>query len=216
MTPSLPSGKRYFYARVLLAQTIAYDPADFKRRGVSKRRAVPGQLAPGYAFGLANPSARHSTDVRAPWLTAGATVAGLRLRAVTPFTIRKTKHRFYYGAPKPKAIHGLALVYGAASSAIAPTVPTPVNVYGRPKDSRAAMRFTVVYEVPQSPRVPPWSLVAAGSIEIQTGYTTVGHHVVRTPCIGYMKKQGLYITISTPVGQQIPLQIARSLHTGAR
>lgn len=212
-----PSGKRYFYARVLLARTIAYNPHDFKRRGAPRQRAAaPGRLAPGYAFGSVDSAAQRSTVVRAPWLTAGATVAGLRLRAVTPFTIRKTKHRFYYGAPKPKAIHGLALVYGPASSGIAAKVPTPVNVYGGPKTARAATPFTIVYEVPQSPRVPPWSLVSPGLIEIQTGYTNVGNRVVPTPWIGYLQKPGFYITISSPEGQRVLLQVAHSLHGGSR
>jgi hypothetical protein len=133
---------------------------------------------------------------------------------VIPFTIRKTKHRFSYGAPRPRPIHGLALVYGPAAGGTAPNLPTPVNVYGRPRDARAATRFTIVYELPRSPRTPPWSSVPDGSIEIQSNYTTVGTHVVPTPWIGYLRKRGLYITISTPQGERVPLQIARSLHSG--
>lgn len=209
-----PSGKRYVYTRILLAKTIAYDGADFKRHGPRQIPAVPQQLAVGYAFGSTSPSAPHSTAVRSPWLTAGKTVTGLELRAVTPFTIRKTKHRFYYGAPRPKAIHGLALVYGPPHGR-APAVPTPINVYGRPREPLAATRFTTVYELPRAPRTPPWVLVPAGSIEIQTGYTTLGDRVVHTPWIGFLRKHGLYITISTPQGPQTALQIARSLR-GAR
>ena len=208
------SGKRYVYTRILLAKAMAYNAADFKRRGPRQIPAVPVQLAPGYAFGSANPSAPHSTVVHGQWLTAGTTVAGLKLRAVTPFTIRKTKHRFYYGAPKPKAIQGLALVYGP-SHGRAQTVATPINVYGRPRDPRVTTRFTTIYEVPGG-NTSPWSRVPAGSIEVQTGYTTVGNHVVHTPWIGYLSKDGLYITISTPQGQRTPLQIARSLDTGRK
>lgn len=209
------SGKRYLYTRILLAKSTAYKPADFKRSGPRQIPAYPHQLAVGYAFGAVNRSARQDIVVRAPWLTAGTTVAGLKLRAVTPFTIRKTKHRFSYGAPKPKAIRGLALVYGPASQVVTPTVPTPINVYGRPRDPLSTARATIVYEVPAG-NTSPWRLVPADSIEVQTGYTTVGDHVVRTPWIAYLKEQGLYVTISTPVGQHIPLQIARSLHTGAK
>lgn len=209
------SGKRYVYTRILLANAIAYNPSDLKKgRGPRQIPAVPPyRLAPGYAFGAANTTPAQSTVVHAPWLTAGTTVAGLRLRAVTPFTIRKTKHRFSYGAPKPKTIHGLALVYGPASHETAPTLPTPVNVYGRPRDPLATTRSTIIYEVPQG-HTSPWAEVPAGSIEVQNGYTTVGNHVVPTPWIGYLKRHGLYITISTPGGQQIPLQIARNLHAG--
>lgn len=209
------SGKQYVYTRILLAEAIAYKAADFKAHGPRQIPAVRVHLAPGYAFGTAIPSASHSTVVRAPWLTAGTTVAGLKLRAVTPFTIRKTKHRFSYGAPNPKAIRGLALVYEAASQGAAPSVPAPINVYGRPRDLRATTRSTIVYEVPQG-NTFPWRLVPADSIEVQTGYTTAGNRVVHTPWIGYLKKQGLYITVSTPLGQQISLQIARSLHSGRR
>jgi hypothetical protein len=211
------SGRRFVYTRILLAKTIAYNAANFKRGGGPRQLppSPPLHPAPGYAFGSANPSASHSAVVRAPWLTAGPAVAGLKLRTVTPFTIRKTKHRFYYGAPKPKAIHGLALVYGPASHGIAPAVPTPINVYGRPRDPRSTTRFTTVYEVPRD-RTSPWIGVPTGSLEVQTGYTTVGNHVVPTPWIGYLKTQALYITISTPQGRQALLQIARSLHAGRR
>ena len=210
------SGKRYVYTRILLAEAIAYRPAEFKASGPRQIPAVPVQFAPGYAFGSTNHSAPHSTVVHTPWLTAGTTVAGLELRAVSRFTIRKTKHRFYYGAPRPKAIHGLALVYAPSSHGPTPAVPTPVNVYGRPRDARAATRFTIVYELPLARRTPPWTSVPANSIEIQTGYTTVANHVVPTPWIGYLKKQGLEITISTPQGERTALEIARSLHAGRR
>jgi hypothetical protein len=211
-----PSGKRYVYTRVLLATSTAYRAADFKSHGGPRQvPAVPMRLAPGYDFGSANRSAQHGTVVRTPWLTAGTTVAGLHLRAVTPFTIRKTKHRFYYGAPRPKPIHGLALVYGPASRGLAPTLPTPVNVYGRPRDPLAGTHSTIVYEVPEGD-TSPWKLVPADSIEVQSGYTTVDTHVVHTPWIGYLKEHGLYITISTPLGVHVPLRIARSLHTGRR
>lgn len=209
------SGKRYVYTRILLAEAIAYHPADFKSHG--PRQVPPSpykQPAPGYAFGSIDPSAPHGTAVHAPWLTAGPTIAGLELRSETPFTIRKTKHRFSYGAPRPKPIHGLALVYGPASE-LPPVLPAPVNVYGRPRDPLSATRSTVVYEVPQG-NTFPWLAVPAGSIEVQSGYTTAGHHVVPTPWIGYLKTHGLYITISTPRGTHAAVEIARSLHTGRK
>lgn len=210
------SGKRYLYTRILVAKAMAYNAADFKR-GSEPRQipAFPHQLAVGYAFGAVDRSARRDAPVRSPWLTAGTTVAGLKLRAVTHFTIRKTKHQFSYGAPKPKAIRGLALVYGPASQEASAAVPTPVDVYGRPRDPLSKTRATIIYEVPAG-NTAPWRLVPADSIEVQTGYTTVGDHVVHTPWIGYLKKQGLYVTISTPLGRHIPFQIARSLRTGTK
>jgi len=211
------SGERYVYTRIRVAKAIAYNSADFKRSAAPRQiPAFRGQLAPGYAFGSTNPSATHSTVVRTPWLTAGTRVAGLKLLTVTPFTIRKTKHRFSYGAPRPKPIQGIALVYGPASNGIKPTLPTPINVYGRPRDPLATTHFTTIYELPRAPRTPPWFSIPANTMEVQIGYTTIRSRVVPTPWIGYLKKQGVYVTISTPRGEQTALQIARSLHAGRK
>lgn len=203
-----------YYVPVLVAEAIAYDPADFKRRGPKHPRAAPTQPATGFAFGSTNPSSPPSTVVRAPWLTAGTTVAGLKLRTVAPFTIHRSKHHFSYGAPEPKATHGLELVYGPPSQRLAPTFPTRINVYG--KGPRARTGFTTIYEVPQAPRVYPWSSVPANSIKVQSGLTTAGNHVVHTLSIGYLKERRLYITIRTPQGQHTALQIARSLHSAGK
>jgi hypothetical protein len=205
-----------YYVPVLVAKAIAYRPADFKRHGPSHPpRPVPGQTIPGgFAFGSTNPSNPPSTVVRAPWLTAGTTVAGLKLRAVTPFTISRSKHRFYYGAPRPKPIHGLELVYGPPSYKPAPNVPPRVNVYG--KAPRGRTKFTTIYEIPRAPHVSPWSIVPAGSITVQRGLTTVGNRIVRTLRIGYLRKHGLDITIRTPRDAHTALEIARSLRTGHR
>jgi hypothetical protein len=206
-------GKRGgYYVPVLVAKAIAYDPADFKSRAPRHARPVPRRWATGFAFGSSNPSSRLGTVVHAPWLTAGKTVAGLELRAVTPFTIRRSKHRFSYGAPRPKTIHGLELVYGPPSYRHAPIVPTRINVYG--KGPRGRTRFTTVYEVPAAARGEPWSSVPAGSIKVQSGLTTVGGRVVRTLRIGYLQTHGLFVTIRTPQDERTALQIARSLRAG--
>src|SRR5262249_31123233 len=133
-----------YYAPVLAAKAIAYHPADFRRHGPRHPpRPVPRQTVPGgFAFGSTNPSTPPSTVVRSPWLTAGTAVAGLELRAVTPFKISRSKHHFSYGAPRPKAIHGLELVYGPPSDKRTPTIPTRVNVYG--KAPRGKTRFTTI------------------------------------------------------------------------
>jgi hypothetical protein len=144
-------------------------------------------------------------------LTAGTTVAGLKLRAVVPFTIHRSKHRFKYNARRPKAMQGLELVYGPASSAV-PTIPTRLNVYG--KRPRGAMRLTTIYEVPRASNVYPWSGVPVGSLRIQSGLTTSGSRVVHTLRIGYLQKQGVFITIRTPESLQTAVRIARSLHGG--
>ena len=198
-----------YYGAVLAAKAIAYDPADFKRHGPRHLRPPAQQPATGFAFGSADPLARPSTVVPAPWLTAGATVAGLKLRAVTPFTISRSKHHFHYGAPRPKTVHGLELVYGPPSYKVTPTLPRRINVYG--KGPRGRTRFTTIYEVPRAPRVYPWSGVPGGSITVQSGLTTSGNRIVHTLRIGYLQKHGLFITIRTPKGPHTALQIARSL-----
>jgi hypothetical protein len=205
-------GKRYLYTRILLAKAVAYSPADFKRRGPKDRAVDTRRFAFGYAFGSTNPSAAPGTLVHSPWLTAGPTVAGLELRAVTPFTIRKSKHHFSYGASKPKPIHGLELVYGPPSQRSAPTAPTRINLYGPQWEPRATTRLTTIYEVPAG-NTPPWAVVPADSIQLQTGLTTTGEHVTPTLRFGYLRKRGLYITIRTPQGQNTALRIARALHT---
>jgi hypothetical protein len=208
--------QHYLYTRILSAKAIRYNPADFKRRGPKFPPTVPGrrQIPPGYALGSTNASAPHSSAVRAPWLTAGTTVAGLSLRAVEPFTIRHSKHRFRYGAHNPKPIGGLELVYGPPSTKRA--LPTHLNLYGPQWEPGSSSRDTTVDEVPRASRLPPWSRVPAGSIEVQTGLTTVGNHVVHTMSVGYLRERGLYITIRTPYGPRAALQIARGLRTASK
>jgi hypothetical protein len=215
-----PSGKRYEYTRILTADTIPYNPADFKRRGpkhirlggagcsASRHACEP---ASGYAAGSAGASSP-STVVRRPWLTAGTSVAGLKLLAVRPFTIRRSKHHFTYGARNPRLLHGLELVYGPPSQPAAPTLPSVINLYGPQRQSSRSTRLTTVYEVRRAPRVTPWAAVPANSVQLQTGLTTSGNDVVPTLRIGYLRKHGLFLTIRTPEGQRAALKIARSLH----
>jgi len=209
------TGKHYSYTRILLAKAIAYNPADFKRGGPRQIPPYRGKLSPGYAFGSTSPATLHSIVIHQPWLSAGTTVAGLKLRAVKPFTIRRSKHHFSYGAPAPKAIHGLELVYEPASQRTAPTLPPLINLYGPQWEPAPNTRVTTIYEVPQAPHVPPWSTLPADSVQVQTGLTTLGNRVVRSLSIGYLRERRLYITIRTPQGPQTARQIASSLrHDG--
>jgi hypothetical protein len=204
------AGKRLDYERILLAKAIAYDAADFEAHGPKGPTAVPRQLPTGFAFGSPDSSGSQGNVVREPWLTAGTTLGRLKLRAVRPFTIRRSKHHFSYGAHNPRPIRGLALVY-APSRTTAASSPTRINVYGPQWQPATTTRVTTVYEVPRLPRVPPWGLVPAGSIELQRGLTTLGNRVVHTLSIGYLRERGLFITIRTPEGQHAALQIARAL-----
>jgi hypothetical protein len=138
-------------------------------------------------------------------------VAGLKLLAARPFTIRRSKHHFSYGARKPRLLHGLELVYGPRSERTAPTLPSVVNLYGPQWQSSTSTRITTVYEVRGAPRVTPWSMVPTNSIQLQSGLTTSGVHVVPTLRLGYLRKHGLFLTIRTPRGRGTALEIARSL-----
>ena len=208
-------GKRFYYERILRAKAIPYKAADFEAHGPKGPSRIPVQLASGFAFGSPDASGSHSSRVREPWLTAGKTVAGLKLRAVRPFTIRRSKHHFKYGAHSPGPIHGLALVY-APPSQPAPSLPTRINLYGPQWEPAATTRATTVYEVPRASRVPPWYFVPAGSLEVQRGMTTQGNRLVRTLSIGYLRERGRLITIRTPLGPRAALQIARGLRSAPR
>jgi hypothetical protein len=210
------SGKHFFYERILLARAIAYNAADFETHGPRNPSAPRVRPATGFASGSAAAAGSHSTAVGGQWLTAGTTAAGLELRGVRPFTIRRSKHHFSYGAHNPRPIHGLALVYAPPSQGPAPAVPTRINLYGPEWEPRVSTRATTIYEVPKAPRVPPWSFLPAGSVNVETGLTTLGNRVVHTFSIGFLKERGLFITIRTPLGQRAVLQIARSLHTPRR
>jgi hypothetical protein len=139
-------------------------------------------------------------------------VAGLKLLGVRPFTIRRSKHHFSYGARNPTLLHGLELVYGPPSQQTAPVLPSVINLYGPQWQSSTSTRLTTVYEVRRAPRVTPWSAVPANSIQLQSGLTTSGDRVVPTLRIGYLRKHGLFLTIRTPEGRGTALKLARSLH----
>jgi hypothetical protein len=209
-------GKHFFYERILLAKAIAYKPADFESHGSSNPRPVRGQRATGFGFGATSATGSHSTVVPARWLTAGTTAAGLELRAVKPFTIHRSKHRFGYGAHNPRPVHGLALVYAPTSQGPAPDIPSRINLYGPKWEPAVRTRATTIYEVPSAPRVVPWSYIPAGSVNVQSSLATLGNRVVQTSSIGYLRERGLFITIRTPLGRRAAFQIARSLHAPPR
>jgi hypothetical protein len=202
------NGHHFLYTRILSAQAMAYNAATFKAHGPRQRPPFHGKVEPGFDFGSTIPSASRRTVVGGPWLTAETTAAGLRLRAVRPFTIRRSKHHFGYGARSPKAMRGLELTYGPASA-----LPARINLYGPRWEPRAGTRATTIYEVRQAPHVPPWAFVPRDSVEVQSGLATVGNRVDHTLTIGYLRERGLFITIRTPHGPRTVLQIARGLHT---
>jgi hypothetical protein len=215
-TISFPSRKRtYYYQRVLLAKAIPYAAADFKRRGpIANRAPRPTAIEiPGFTLGHATPAGTRKPVVPAPWLTAGPRLNGLTLSAVRPFTFRKQNS----GAPKA-TVQGLELVYLPPSLAQKTKLPNRLDVFGPRSTPRAATRSITIYEFRRVRFGPStsWSNFPAGSIQVQTLYTTVGSRVVPTPWIAYLRKHGLYLTISTSLSQRVPLQVARSLRPGRK
>jgi len=126
-------------------------------------------------------------------LTAGKTVAGLRLGAAIPLTATR-KH-------KP-TIHGIELVYGGV------------------KQGLAAANSTTVDELPRGDPMENWKNIPAGSIQIETSQgsgssETIAHPHPRnttfTDWTGHLTKDKLYVTIDTTKGERALLAIARNL-----
>jgi hypothetical protein len=186
---------RHLDQRILVAKTVAYSPAEFKRRGPAP--FTGGSSSGGTSTGTVNPSAPPPTAVHKPWLTAGGTVAGMKLRAVTQLTSTT-------GTGKSKqTIQGLELVYGSESHGLAAPLSTTVD------------------ELPRPDTPATWSHIPAGSIQVETSEETsssasAAHPKPKTTrhrlWTGNLKKHGIYITITTPKGERALLQIARSLH----
>lgn len=186
---------RHLDQRVLLARTIPFRPAEFKRRGPSL--FAGSSSSGGTSTGPVNPNQPPSTLVRAPWLTAGTTVAGLKLRAATPLTATSNN------AGKHTSIKGIELVYGAYQFGGASALSTTIDELPRPDDPHA------------------WSQIPAHAIQIETSEETTSSQSVAHPKLrnsthaiwtGKLKAEGLYVTITTAKGEHALLTIARSLH----
>lgn len=188
-----------FDQRILVAKTVPYSPAEFKRRGPDL--FAGGSSSGGTSTGTVDPSAPPPTAVHAPWLTAGDTVAGLKLRAATQLTSTTGTGK------SKKTIQGLELVYGAESHGLAGPGSTTVDELPRP-------------DTPET-----WSHIPAASIQIETSEESSSSASAAHPkpkdtrhrlWTGNLKKQGIYITITTPKGEHALLQIARSLHRAGK
>jgi hypothetical protein len=170
---------RHFDQRILVAKTIPYRATEFERRGPSLVSGSSG----GSSTGSSSASGPPKTPVlRAPWLTAGKTVAGLRLRGVSQFS------EFITSDGKRKSAHGLELTYGA---------PQPES--------------TTIDELlhPDDPR--PWTGIPADSVRIEQGEESSGKGGARPTWTGHLKKDGVHVTISTPTSERALLEIARAL-----
>jgi hypothetical protein len=176
----------HFDQRVLVAKAIPYRPADFKRRGPSLLSAE------GVSSGGSSGSPSGFRSVRAPWLTAGPTVAGMKLRNVS-----QTSEYTTIAPGKRRSAHGIELLYRPVSHGGATSLSTTIDELLRPDN-------------PQ-----PWKGLRAGAIKIQQGSESSNEGGTHKTWTGYLVKDGVYLTVSTPKGQQALLEIARSLHRGS-
>lgn len=190
---------RHFDERILVAKTVPYSPAEFKRTGPSLFAGSSSEG--GTSTGPVNPSATASTAVHAPWLTAGARVAGMKLRGATQLISTNGTGR------TKKTIKGLELVYGPAADGLAGPLSTTVD------------------ELPRPDTPGMWNRIPAGSVEITTGEessssSSTSHPHAKTTThelwTGMLKKDGVYVTINTAKSERALLQIARSLHRGSK
>jgi hypothetical protein len=178
---------RHIDERILVAKARPYAPGDFRRRGPSLLSGSGTVSSGGSGTAAINPSAP-PTRVGTRWLTAGKTVAGLRLRSVVGLSVSSN----FPGKPKV-TVNGLELTYGNVSSQAPPPLTTTIDELPRPDDPRA------------------WARLPAGSMQVETGEESGsgGSHTLWT---GTLKKDGLYITIQTPKGVRAVIAIARALH----
>ena len=187
-------GRRYD-ERILVTKAIPYSSADFRREGPS---LLAGAILHGNSWSTgtstSHPRASPKTTVDAPWLTAGESVARLKLGAVNPLTARRKQ--------KP-SVHGIELVYGPA------------------EDGLAATRSTTIDELPRADPSIDWKSIPADSIQVEVskGFSTsatVAHPHPRNTSFkqwtGHLEKDNLYITINTLKGERALLDLARSLH----
>jgi hypothetical protein len=175
------TGSRHYDQRILVAETIGYEPADFTRRS-------PGLVGQESSSSVSSGSG--NTVVRAPWLTAGETVVGLKLGAVNPLTATRTV------GGKRTSIHGIELVYGPLDQGMATVTSTTID------------------ELPLSDIADVRKDIPAGFIKVGTGASS-GPGGTHELWVGSFKKHGLYVTIKTPVSERAVLTIARSLHAAS-
>jgi hypothetical protein len=196
---------RRFDTRIVLAHAISYRPPELYRPLGPKLFVgmSPGHPFRGHPFAGLTPQEktklglgsdahrlRTRTVVPAPWLTAGATVTGLRFRHVSRLL------------DQPLAqVGGLPMVWRLIYRA--------VNLVYRPGAYGSSTTSIVETFRPADPR--PWAGLPPGSIEVQPGesVTKSGAHRLWT---GYLIKHGVYVTITTAAGEHALLTIARALH----
>jgi hypothetical protein len=161
--------------RVLVAETIDYTETDFERRGPDLFSG--SQLSSGYST---DPSAKPPV-VKAPWLTAGATVIGLPLRTASQLTARENGRTFV----------GLVLIYGDVSRS--PNQLT-IEQLRRPEDSDFWKAI-------------PAHAVAIQHSTSSVGQSQ--KHVAQWT--GSLLKDGIYASIETTRGEEALLDVARAL-----
>jgi hypothetical protein len=179
---------RHVDTRILVAKTIPYRAAEFRRRGPN---LLAGSSSGGSSTGPISSSAPAKTVVRAPWLTAGEEAAGLKLRSVDSLVVTSN----FRG--KRTSAAGVELVYGPVLHGGAGPLSTTVDELPRPDDPNA------------------WKFIPAGSVQVETGGES-GSGGTHTLWTGRLRKDGLFISISTPKSERALLAIARALHRGRK
>jgi hypothetical protein len=168
--------------RVLKAETIPFRRSDFKHVGASLL------LGPGSASGGGSTSVAPGTGhggLKAPWLTAGKRLAGLRLTSVQRYHVKSRGHR----------LDSVVLVYGTAR-------------HGLPQFGR---RSVSIQQFIKPEQLFSRKNVPSGSVSIQQGEFTDDHGTHRS-WTGYVVKHGIYVTIETGAGERAVVEAARALH----
>jgi hypothetical protein len=110
---------RHIDERVLVAETKAFDAADFRRRGVG---LFGSDTSSSSSSGSSSALAQPPPTLRAPWLTPGRTAAGLRLTSAGDATT----------STNGRTIHGIELSFGGGRGPGPGTVT--IDEYRQPDD----------------------------------------------------------------------------------
>jgi hypothetical protein len=139
------SHARHADERVLVAESIAYSPSDFRRQGPNLF-ALSGSSGSGGST-MSLPLPRHPR-VKPPWLTAGSRAAGLPLGSVTAYTATSSG----------RTIRGVELTYGK------------LDVHGTP-----GRRAVTIDELPRPDDPMQWKSTSPHSVVIERGEVGDAH-----------------------------------------
>ena len=179
----LADGRNVDY-RVLLARTEPFSAKAFKRKTPAPNPLTCCSLSAGSGTGTVSPSAPFK--LRAPWLTAGPSIAGLKLSSAGP--LQETSGG--------RTTTGVELVYGTGAQGV-----------GR--------RSLTVDELKHPGDLSDWNGIRPGFARITEGMEgsqsqggTSSEHTIWT---ADLVSNGLYVTITSGVSRAAVLEAARAL-----